>query len=88
MTPWHACPKAESGLVMNFTIEFFRIRLGDEAHATLDRISMIADDLDAATVKAKSFFGTLDLPQQPDGLRILDQMNRELVVWRPDRHDA
>jgi len=32
---------------MIFTIEFFRIRLNDDAHATLDRLSVIVDDLDA-----------------------------------------
>ena len=41
---------------MNFTIEFFRTRPIDEAHATLDRISIVADNLDAASVKAKSLF--------------------------------
>jgi hypothetical protein len=72
---------------MNFTIEFFRTRPSDEALATLDRIS-IADNLDAATAKAKSLFDTLDMPQKPDGLRILDQVKRELFVWVPDAHDA
>jgi hypothetical protein len=33
---------------MNFTIEFFRTRPSDEAQATLDRISIVADNLDAA----------------------------------------
>jgi hypothetical protein len=51
LSPWR---KAESSLVMNFTIEFFRTRPSDEAHATLDRISIVADNLNAATVKAKS----------------------------------
>ncbi len=73
---------------MNFTIEFFRIRPSDKAHATLDLILIGADNLDAATVKAKSLFDTLDRPQKPDGLRILDQMKRELFVWKPDDHDA
>jgi hypothetical protein len=73
---------------MNFTIEFFRTRLSDEAHATLDRISVVAENLDAAKVKAKSLFHTLDLPQRPDGLRILDQVKQELFVWKPDDHDA
>ena len=31
--PWYAWRKAESSLVMNFTIEFFRTRPSDEAHA-------------------------------------------------------
>ncbi len=73
---------------MNFTIEFFRVRSRDEAHATLDRISIVADHLDAATIKAKSLFDTLDMPQKPDGLRILDQVGRELFIWKPDDHDA
>jgi hypothetical protein len=53
-----------------------------------DRILVVADNLDAATVKAKSLFDTLDMPQKPDGLRILDQVKRELLVWKPDEHDA
>ena len=86
--PWYTCQKAVSSLVMNFTIEFFRTRPSDEAHATLDRISIVADNLDAAMVKARSLFDTLDMPQKPDGLRILDQVKRELFVWVPDAHDA
>jgi hypothetical protein len=73
---------------MNFTIEFFRTRPSDEAHATLDRISIAADNLAAATVKAKSLFDTLGMPQKSDGLRILDLGKRELFVWKPDNHDA
>ena len=86
--PWYTWRKAESSLVMNFTIEFFRTRPSDEAHATFDRISIFADNLDAAMVKARSLFDTLDMPQKPDGLRILDQVKRELFVWVPDAHDA
>jgi len=54
----------------------------------LDRISIVADNLDAAMVKAKSLFDTLDMPQKPDGLRILDQVKREFFVWKPDDHDV
>ena len=86
--PWYAWRNAKSSLVMNFTIKFFRTRPNDEAHATLDRISIVAENLDTATVKAKSLFDTLDMPQKPDGLRILDQVKRELFVWVPDAHDA
>ncbi len=71
-----------------FTIEFFRIRLGDRAHATLDRLSEMASDLDAAKVKAKSLFETLNMPQKPDALRILDQDGREVFQWRPGERDA
>ncbi|VTZ48704.1 conserved hypothetical protein [Methylocella tundrae] len=64
---------------MNFTLEFFRLRLRDEAHATLDQTSIVADNLDAAKVKAKSLFATLESPQKPDRLRILDKADREFV---------
>ena len=57
---------------MHFTFEFYRIRTGDGAHAMLDCVSQDARDLDAAKVKAKSLFETLDMPQKPDGVRILD----------------
>jgi hypothetical protein len=50
----------------------------------LDRISIVADSLAAATVKAKSLFDTLGMPQKPDGLRILDLVKRELFVCKPD----
>ena len=68
---------------MIFTVEFFRIRPGDNAEATLDRVSQVVPDLDAAKLRAKSLFETLDMPQKPDGLRILDQAGVELFVWKP-----
>jgi hypothetical protein len=68
---------------MNFAIEFFRVRSIDDSHATLGRISVSADNLEAAKVKAKSLFETLSMPQKPDGLRILVQEEREVFVWSP-----
>ncbi len=73
---------------MIFTIEFFRIRLNDDAHATLDRLSVIVDDLDAAKVRARSLFETLEMPQKPDGLRILDESGNELFFWNHGEDDA
>ena len=74
---------------MMFTIEFIRIRAGDKAHATLDRVLQTAPDLDAVKVRAKSLFDTLDMPQNPDALRILDEGGRELVLWTPgDDHPS
>ena len=73
---------------MIFTIEFFRIRPNDDAHATLDRLSVIVDDLDAAKVKARSLFETLEMPQKPDGLRILDESGCELFFWNQGKDDA
>ena len=69
---------------MMFTIEFFRIRQSDNAHAVLDRITHMAADLESAKVKAKSLFETLNMPQNPDGLRIVDQAGQEVFFWTPD----
>jgi hypothetical protein len=68
----------------HFTIEFYRIRERDDALATLDRISIIAPDLDAAKVKAVSMFDNRDMPQKPDGFRILDNTGDEVCRWAPD----
>jgi hypothetical protein len=39
--------------------------------------------LESAKVKARSLFdvGTLDMPQNPDGLRILDEDGNEVFFW-------
>ena len=68
---------------MQFTIEFFRIRPGDGAHATLDRISQDLPDLESAKTRAKPLFETLDMPQAPDGLRVLNSGGAEVFVWSP-----
>jgi hypothetical protein len=74
---------------MMFTIEFFRIRKEDNAHATLDKITHMAPDLESAKVKARSLFDTpVIMPQNPDGLRILDQDGREVFFWTPGTADA
>ena len=73
---------------MQFTIEFFRVRSTDDLHATLARISVIADDLAAAKLTAKSLFETLDMPQRPDGFRILVQEEREMFAWIRGGDDA
>jgi hypothetical protein len=70
---------------MMFIIEFFRVRDADEAHATLDRVEHDTTDLDAAKVRALSFFETLDMPQKPDGLRIMDHNGDEVFVRGPER---
>jgi hypothetical protein len=68
---------------MQFTIEFFRIRPGDNAHATLDRVSHDVSNLDDAKTRALSLFETLNMPQAPDGLRILDNDGTEVFTWKP-----
>jgi hypothetical protein len=66
-----------------FTIEFYRIRERDDALATLERVAIIAPDLDSAKTKAASMFDNLDMPQKPDGFRILDFAGDELCRWVP-----
>jgi hypothetical protein len=74
---------------MMFTIEYFRVRKEDNAHATLDRITHMAPDLESAKVKARSLFDTpLIMPQNPDGLRILDRDGYEVFFWTPGTDDS
>ena len=69
-----------------FIIEFFRIRDIDQAHAILDRVEHDTADLEDAKVRAVSLFETLDMPQRPDALRILDESGDEVFVWSPEGH--
>jgi hypothetical protein len=71
------------GRLGQFTIEFYRIRDRDEAHAILDRVSVTAPDVDAASIKAVSMFDNRDMPQKPDGFRILDYAGDEVCRWVP-----
>lgn len=66
-----------------FTIEFYRIRERDEAHATLDNVSVLAPDFESAKVKAVSMFNNRDMPQRPDGFRIMNSAGDELYRWVP-----
>ncbi len=70
-----------------FIIEFYRIRDADDAHATLDRVAYDGVDLADAQARAKVLFVTQDMPQKPDGLRILDQSGAEVFTWRPGAQD-
>ena len=73
---------------MMFIIEFFRVRGTDEAHAILDRVEHDATDLEDAKVRALSLFETLDMPQKPDAVRILDHNGDEMFIWSPKRSSA
>jgi hypothetical protein len=50
---------------MMFTIEFFRIRKEDNAHAMLDRVTHIASDLESAKVKARFFLRHFEYAAEP-----------------------
>jgi hypothetical protein len=71
-----------------FIIEFFRVRGTDEAHAILDRVEDDATDLEDVKARALSLFETLDMPQKPDAMRILDHNGEEVFVWSPERPSA
>jgi hypothetical protein len=73
---------------MMFIIEFFRVRGIDEAHAILDRVEHDATDLEDVKVRALSLFETLDMPQKPDAVRILNHTGEEVFVWSPERPSA
>ena len=68
-----------------FIIEFFRVRDTDHAHAhaTLGQVEHDTSDLEDAKARARSLFETLDMPQKPDALRILDERGEEVFFWSP-----
>ncbi|WP_029349223.1 hypothetical protein [Bosea sp. 117] len=63
---------------MKFVIEFYRTRERDDAHAVVGRETVDAVDLDAAVEMARSLTQSLDMPQRPDALAILDENGRTL----------
>jgi hypothetical protein len=69
-----------------FTIEFFRVRDTDDAHAILGRVEHDTTDLEGVKVRARSLFETLDMPQKPDALRVLDERGDEVFVWSPESY--
>jgi hypothetical protein len=48
----------------------------------------MAPDLESAKVTARSLFDTLNMPQNPDGLRILNQDGHEVFIWAPGTNDS
>ena len=76
----------QGGASAMFIIEFFRVRDTDQAHATLGRVEHDTLDLKDAKVRARSLFETLDMPQKPDALRVVDERGEELFVWSPEGH--
>ena len=62
--------------------------MDSQGHATLGLITHIAPDLESAKVKAKTLFDTLNLPKNPDGLRISDQDGQEMFFWTPATGDC
>lgn len=53
-------------------IEFYRTRTQDDAHAVVGREMREASDLDEAIGTARALLLTLDMPQHPDAMSIID----------------
>ena len=69
------------------TANISRFRKPDGTPLPVARSRILAD-LEAVIVTAKSLFETLNMPQKPDGLRILDQDGDEVFFWTPGADDA
>ena len=65
---------------MVFTLEFFRIRCSDNAHATWIVSCRTCLIWTPRKVRAQSMFENMDLPQKPDGFRILDEGGKEVFA--------
>jgi hypothetical protein len=70
---------------MNIVIEFYRIRVVDDAHAIVGREIADVADLDDAIEIARQLWQTLDMPQRPDAMTISDSEGHKLYSGRFDR---
>jgi hypothetical protein len=63
---------------MKVLIEFYRVRERDDARAIVGRVTCYAINTSAAIELARSLFRTLDMPQEPDAVRVLDDCGSEV----------
>lgn len=59
-------------MTMKTVIEFYRIRDTDQAHAVIGRETVIVGDLQEAIGVGRRLSQTLDMPQRPDGMAVID----------------
>ncbi|WP_246777161.1 hypothetical protein [Microvirga sp. VF16] len=52
----------------------------------MDRVEHDTPELEDAKVRAQSLFETLNMPQKPDAVRIMDQNGDEVFFWSPKHH--
>jgi len=75
---------------MKVSIEFYRTRDCDAAHAVLSRVTREAYDLDDAVAVARSLLASLEMPQWPDAMTISDANGTELcrreIGYRRERN--
>lgn len=63
---------------MNIVIEFYRTRDADDAHAIVGRETAQVVDLDGAISIARQLYRTLEMPQRPDAVSIIDAKGARL----------
>ncbi|MBD0413072.1 hypothetical protein [Oryzicola mucosus] len=65
---------------MKVTIEFYRTRAEDDAHAIVGREVTEAHDLDDAIRITRLLTLTLDMPQKPDAVAISDAFGKRIYL--------
>ncbi len=73
---------------MRITIEFYRTRQADDAHAVIGRESADAADLTDAMDIAHRLCRTLDMPQLPDAMSVSDHEGNQLYSGPIDRGET
>lgn len=63
---------------MKITIEFYRTREADDAHAIVGRETADVADLDEAIHIARRLSRSLNMPQRPDAISISDSKGNKL----------
>jgi len=66
---------------MKMVIDFYRVRLADDAHAVVGRETVDAAGVDDAIAIARQLWHTLEMPQQPDALSISDCAGNRLYSY-------
>jgi hypothetical protein len=72
---------------MKIVIEFYRIRPADDAHAVVGRETADADDIDDAVRLSRGLCRTLNMPQRPDRVSIVDSEGHTLYSGMFDGSD-
>ena len=57
---------------MRVVVEFYRTRDADDLHAMIGQQTVEVADIEDAIETARKLSKTLDMPQQPDGVSIID----------------
>lgn len=75
-------PAQGEDLGMQVVVEFYRIRGTDDAHAVIGREIIDAADLHEAVTITHQLWQTLEMPQRPDAMSIIDREGNLLYSGR------